>query len=114
MFSQTDKLFAALLVAFLVYITVKGQLPDYASLFRSAPRNTNSGSGLDIHTGNPITDIGAQIGQQLGTQVAGQIGQQAASNPGAVASVTQAAGSGGPIAAITQVAIKYLPMIFGG
>lgn len=66
--SQTDKLFAAVLVAFVIYITVRGQLPSYGSLFVPA-RNTQQ------TTGNPVGDFidnGVTAGQQLDNIVSGQ------------------------------------------
>ena len=60
--SQTDKLFAALLGAFIIYVTVKGQLPAYFALFTSntssATPTTSSGSsgGSNGGSGGALLD----------------------------------------------------------
>lgn len=84
--SQSDKVFGALLIAFVIYVTVRGQLPGYMALFtKKAPASsgssTSSGSGSSTSSGNPldfisnllngansmITGAGSSIGDFLGT-----------------------------------------------
>lgn len=68
--SQTDKIFGALLIGFLIYITVRGQLPSYIQLFTAgdaspppAPASGSSGGGdlLGSILGG-ITGAGEKLG----------------------------------------------------
>lgn len=43
--SQSDKIFGALLIAFVIYITVRGQLPKYLSIFQHSASNSGSSGG---------------------------------------------------------------------
>lgn len=106
MFSQTDKLFAAILLAFIVYITVRGELPSYASLFVAAPHHDNSSSGSGLPNpfggasssgGNPISNvIGNSLGEQLGSALASFFGGGST----AVAGASQAGASAAAFFAI--------------
>lgn len=55
--SQSDTIFGALLIGFIVYITVRGQLPEYLDVFKHAPREQHSGGGGS----NAIVDKGANL-----------------------------------------------------
>jgi|GEM_PF-4199681 len=62
---QSNVIFGALLVAFIVFVTLRGELPVYIDLLRgggsiSSSGNSNAGSG-----NNPATTGGA-LGTELG------------------------------------------------
>lgn len=42
---QSNVIFGTLLFAFLVYVTMRGQLPQYLDLFKAKPQEQSSSSG---------------------------------------------------------------------
>lgn len=107
--SQTDKLFGALLIAFLIYITARGQLPQYFQLFTAShqtpPQQQDAVSqGLNA-VSNPIGTIFGGLSSVVQT-----IGQKVFGFNSSVASgLSTAAQSVAPIAQdVAQLAPLFL------
>lgn len=67
--SQTSWIFAALLIGFIVFITVKGQLPSWGALFLTS--STTSGTASTTSTSstsaaNPLSGTGSSGSPFLG------------------------------------------------
>jgi len=50
--TQTNIMFGAILVAFIIYVTVRGQLPQYIDIFKPPPpmKTSNNSTSSDIST----------------------------------------------------------------
>lgn len=66
---QSTVIFGAILFAFVVYITMRGQLDDYIDLFKSKPKasaSSSSGSNVLGDAGNAISDVLGKAKDMLG------------------------------------------------
>jgi len=57
---QSNIIFGAILFAFIVYITIRDQLPSYLDLFNSKPKVTSNGGGGGTSS-SKIKSVGSDL-----------------------------------------------------
>lgn len=69
MISQSDKIFGSILIAFIVYITVRGQLPSYMSLFtgKASGQSSNTTGQASGSSNSLFNDLSLNTGFSPGS-----------------------------------------------
>lgn len=77
--SQSNKLFGALLLAFIIFITVRGELPIYLTILRGGGESASKPAGGSSGGGDIFSDILGGVTGGLGFDSTSDIGGSFAS-----------------------------------
>lgn len=65
--TQSNVIFAAIFVAYLIFITMRGEIPIYLGLLLKSPPSNQGGTGAQAATGSSASSIGGQVASAAAT-----------------------------------------------